>query len=153
MNSGMPRAILLRNQGTAFTMTRGPALIAQGPDQLLIFLQVEGSCDSDCGGRRGRIEPGDVAIMDYARPFRSAVTDYENLMILVARENVPAALLAIEPHGLVFPRGSGAARLIGAALKELYCTGRRSDGERSRGGDRGHHGADDRLRARKAGRQ
>jgi AraC-like DNA-binding protein len=116
----MPRAILLRNQGTAFTMTRGPALIAQGPDQLLIFLQVEGSCDSDCGGRRGRIEPGDVAIMDYARPFRSAVTDYENLMILVARGSVPAALLAIEPHGLVFPRGSGAARLIGAALKELY---------------------------------
>jgi AraC-like DNA-binding protein len=116
----MPRAILLRNQGTAFTMTRGPALIAQGPDQLLIFLQVEGSCDSDCGARRGRIEPGDVAIMDYARPFRSAVTDYENLMILVARESVPAALLAIEPHGLVFPRGSGAARLIGAALKELY---------------------------------
>jgi AraC-like DNA-binding protein len=116
----MPRAILLRNQGTAFTMTRGPALIAQGPDQLLIFLQVEGSCDSDCGGRRGRIEPGDVAIMDYARPFRSAVTDYENLMILVARGSVPAALLAIEPHGLVFPCGSGAARLIGAALKELY---------------------------------
>ena len=33
---------------------------------------------------------------------------------------MPAALLAIEPHGLVFPRESGAARLIGAALKELY---------------------------------
>ena len=90
----MPRAILMRNQGTAFIMTRGPALIARGPDQLLIFLQVEGSCDTDCGGRRGRIEPGDVAIIDYARPFRSAVTDYVNLMIILARENVPAALLA-----------------------------------------------------------
>jgi len=33
-------------------------------------------------------------------------------MIVVARENVPAALLALEPHGLVFPRESGAARLI-----------------------------------------
>jgi AraC-like DNA-binding protein len=116
----MPRAILLRNQGTAFTMTRGPAMIAHGPDQVLIFLQVEGLCESDCGGRHLRIEPGDVAIFDYARPFRSAVTDYVNLMIIIARENVPAALLAIEPHGLVFPRGSGAARLIGAALKELY---------------------------------
>ena len=115
-----PRAILMRNQGTAFTMTRGPALIARGADQLLIFLQVEGSVDTDCGGRRVRIEPGDVAIFDYARPFRSAVTDYVNLMIIVARESVPAALLAIEPHGLVFPRGSGAARLIGAALKEFY---------------------------------
>jgi AraC-like DNA-binding protein len=116
----MPRSILLHNRGTAFTMTRGPALIAQGPDQLLVMLQLQGTCDSDVGERRLRIEPGDVVIFDYARPFRSAVTDYENLMVIVTRESVPAALLAIEPHGLVFPRGSGAARLIGAALKELY---------------------------------
>ena len=101
-------------------MTRSPALIGNSPDQLLIFLQVEGVCHSDCGGRRLRIEPGDVAIMDYARPFRSAVTDYENLMIIVARDSVPATLLALEPHGLLFARESGAARLIGAALKELY---------------------------------
>jgi AraC-like DNA-binding protein len=33
---------------------------------------------------------------------------------------VPAALLALEPHGLIFPRGSGAARLIGAAMQEFY---------------------------------
>jgi AraC-like DNA-binding protein len=116
----MPRSILLHNRGTAFTMTRGPALIANGPNQLLMFLQVQGTCDSHVGERCLRIEPGDVAIMDYARPFRSAVTDYENLMIILARENVPAALLAVEPHGLVFPRENGAARLIGAALKELY---------------------------------
>ena len=101
-------------------MTRGPALAARGADQLLIFLQGEGWCDTDCAGRRGRITTGDVAIFDYARPFRSAVTDYVNLMVVVARESVPAALLAIEPHGLIFPRESGAARLIGAALKEFY---------------------------------
>jgi AraC-like DNA-binding protein len=28
--------------------------------------------------------------------------------------------LALEPHGLVFPRASGAARLIGAAMREFY---------------------------------
>jgi AraC-like DNA-binding protein len=33
---------------------------------------------------------------------------------------VPAALLALEPHGLIFPRTSGAARLIGAAMQEFY---------------------------------
>jgi AraC-like DNA-binding protein len=43
-----------------------------------------------------------------------------NLMVVLARESVPAALLALEPHGLVFPRESGAARLIGAAMQELY---------------------------------
>jgi hypothetical protein len=115
-----PRAVLMHCQGTAFTMTRGPALAVRGADQLLIFLQREGWCDTDWAGRRRRIRAGDVAIFDYARPFRSAVTDYVNLMVVVARESVPAALLAIEPHGLIFPHESGAARLIGAALKEFY---------------------------------
>jgi AraC-like DNA-binding protein len=115
-----PRAILMRTQGTAFTMTRTSALVARGADQVLILLQREGSCDTDCGTRRGRIEPGDVAIFDYARPYRSVVTDYANLIVHLARDSVPAALLALEPHGLIFPRRSGAARLIGAALQELY---------------------------------
>ncbi len=80
-----PRAILMSCQGTAFTMTRGPALVARGVDQVLILVQREGVCESDCSGRRLRIEPGDVAIFDYARPFRSAVTDYKNLMVILAR--------------------------------------------------------------------
>jgi AraC-like DNA-binding protein len=47
-------------------------------------------------------------------------TDYVNLIIHLSREAVPAALLALEPHGLVFPRESGAAHLIGAAMREFY---------------------------------
>jgi AraC-like DNA-binding protein len=42
------------------------------------------------------------------------------LIVHLTRESVPAALLALEPHGLVFPRESGAARLIGAAMQEFY---------------------------------
>lgn len=45
-----PRAILMRCQGTAFTMTRGPAMVARGGDQLLILLQLEGSVDTDSAG-------------------------------------------------------------------------------------------------------
>jgi AraC-like DNA-binding protein len=115
-----PHAILMRTQGTAFTMTRSPALIARGADQLLILLQGEGTIDTDCGARRGRLKPGDVAIFDYARPFQSAATDYANLIVHLARKSVPGALLALEPHGLIFPHGSGAARLIGAAIGEFY---------------------------------
>jgi AraC-like DNA-binding protein len=47
-------------------------------------------------------------------------TDYGNLIVHVTRESVPPALRALEPHGLVFPRDSGAARLIGAAMREFY---------------------------------
>jgi AraC-like DNA-binding protein len=115
-----PRGILMRCEGTAFTMTRGPALAARGADQLVIVLQIEGSVDTDSGGRCVRREPGDVAISDYARPFHSVATDYTILIVHLTRESVPAALLALEPHGLVFPRESGAARLIGAAMQEFY---------------------------------
>ena len=115
-----PRGILMRCEGTAFIMTRGPAPAARGADQLLIVLQLEGSVDTDSAGRCGRREAGDVAISDYARPFHSVATDYAILIVHLARESVPAALLALEPHGLIFPRASGAARLIGAAIQEFY---------------------------------
>ena len=115
-----PRAILMRCQGTAFTMARGPSVAARGPDQLLILLQTEGSVHTDYAGWSARREAGDVEIIDYVRPFRSAAADYANLMIVIARDSVPTALLAVEPHGLIFRRGSGAARLIGAAMREFY---------------------------------
>jgi AraC-like DNA-binding protein len=115
-----PQATLMRCQGTAFTMTRGPAQIARGADQLLILLQTEGVVERDYVGRHSRIEPGDVTITDYARPSHSVASDYGNLMIVLMRESVPATLLALEPHGLVFPSGSAAARLIGGAMQEFY---------------------------------
>ena len=115
-----PSAILMRSEGTAFIMARGPAMVARTADQLLIYLELEGSCDNDWAGRRGRVEAGDIQIVDYARPFHSVTTDYANLIVILARESVPAALLALEPHGLVFARGSSAARLIGAAMQEVY---------------------------------
>jgi AraC-like DNA-binding protein len=115
-----PRAILMHTRGTGFIMTRSPALVARGADQLIILLQTEGTVDTDCGARRGRLGAGDVAIFDYARPFHSVATDYGNLIVHLARESTPAALLALEPHGLVFPHESGAARLIGAAMREFH---------------------------------
>lgn len=116
----LPSAILMRSQGTAFIMARGPALVARHADQLLIYLELEGSCDNDWAGRRGRVMPGDIQIVDYARPFHSVTTDYANLILILARDSVPTSLLGLEPHGFVFPHGSGAARLIGAAMQEFY---------------------------------
>ena len=73
-----PSAILMRSEGTAFIMARGPAMVARTADQLLIYLELEGSCDNDWAGRRGRVEAGDIQIVDYARPFHSVTTDYAN---------------------------------------------------------------------------
>jgi AraC-like DNA-binding protein len=115
-----PRGILMRCEGTAVTMARGPAKAARSADQLVIVLQLEGSVDADSAGRYGRREPGDVAISDYARPFHTVSTDYAILIVHLARRSVPASLLALEPHGLIFPRNGGAAALIGAAMREFY---------------------------------
>jgi AraC-like DNA-binding protein len=115
-----PRGILMCTRGTAVIMTRGPAQIAHGAEQVLILLQTEGAVESEYAGRRARREAGDVEIIDYARPFHSVATDYGNLTIVLARECVPPALLALEPHGLIFPRRSGAARLIGAAMQAFF---------------------------------
>jgi AraC-like DNA-binding protein len=87
---------------------------------LLILLQTEGAVDTDYGGRRARRQAGDVEIIDYAQPLHSVATDYGNLMIVITRESVPAALLALEPHGLIFPSRSSAARLIAATMQEFY---------------------------------
>ena len=53
-----PSAILMRSEGTAFIMARGPAIVARSADQLLIYLELEGSCDNDWAGRRGRVRRG-----------------------------------------------------------------------------------------------
>ena len=111
----------MRCQGTAFTMTRGPAAWSRAaPTSCSSCSRPKARWTPTAPDGAGVVEAGDVAIVDYARPFHSAATDYANLMIVIARESVPAALLALEPHGLIFPRGSGAARLIGAAMQEFY---------------------------------
>ena len=116
----LPRAVLMNCKGTAFKVTRGPVSAARSADQILVILQTEGSVDLDYGERRERRRVGDVEVVDYARPYNSVATDYGLLMISIARASVPAALRGLDLHGLIFPRESGAARLIGAALRELF---------------------------------
>ena len=105
-----PRAILMYCQGTAFTMARGPSVAARGPDQVLILLQTEGSVDTDYAGWSARRETGDVEIIDYVRPFRSAATDYANLMIVIARDSVPRRCWQSSRTGLFF--GAEAAQHV-----------------------------------------
>jgi AraC-like DNA-binding protein len=115
-----PQAVLMWCRGTAFTMTRGPDLIARGADQIILHLLIEVSVVKEHAGRRVRREAGDIEIIDYARPLQCTATDYEVLIVHLTRKNLPATLLALEPHGVIFRRGTAAARLIGAAMQEFY---------------------------------
>lgn len=74
------QAVLMWCRGTAFTMTRGPDLIARGADQIILHLLIEGSVVKEHAGRRVRREAGDIEIIDYARPLQCTATDYEVLI-------------------------------------------------------------------------
>ena len=106
-----PRGILMRCEGTAFSMTRGPARAARSADQLLVVLQIEGSVDTNSAGRWARRAVGDVSISDYARPFHSVSTDYAILIVHLARAKavVSATMPSIAASASLTVRSSACA--------------------------------------------
>ncbi len=115
--------------------------------------------DRRLGGKRLRRSTrasgaGRRRIIDYARPLHSAATDYVNLIIHLSRESVPARhCWPSNRTALSFPRESGAARLIGAAMQELYAQADHLTMGEAEAAIEGHRRADDRFRARQAGQR
>jgi AraC-like DNA-binding protein len=118
----LPTAMFASVESVAQTLTRGPAEIARGGDQFLIYVQVEGELDADYAGRERKIRPGDVALVDYSREIVSRATDFRIMYVMVARDRVPPPLLAPSVHGTVFPGTSGAGRLLYRTIETLLQT-------------------------------
>jgi len=111
-------------------------MVARGGDQLIILLQLEGSVDTDSAGQRGRREPGDIAISDYARPFHAAATDYANLILVLRATACPRRCWRSSRTALSFERERRGAS-DRCSVAGILCPGRQSDGERGRGGVEG----------------
>ena len=73
----LPHAVLASVESVAQTLSRGPAEIARGGDQFVLYAQVEGRarCRTMRGATR-KIRPGDVVIIDYSREIVSRATDF-----------------------------------------------------------------------------
>ena len=115
------------------------------------------SPDRRLGGHRLRraarasSRPGDVAIMRLCAAVPQCgdrLREFDRSPCARERARGTAGARAARPCLSARERRGASDRRSDAGV---LCAGRRSDGERSRGGDRGHRGADDRLRARKAG--
>jgi AraC-like DNA-binding protein len=118
----LPHAVLARVESVAQTLARGPAEIARGGDQLVIYAQVKGELDANYAGSDRKIGPGDVAIIDYSREIVSRSTDFTIMYLMVPRDMVPPLFLAPSVHGTVLPGASGPGRLIHRTLETLLQT-------------------------------
>ena len=118
----LPRAVLAGVKSVAQSLARGPAEIARGGDQLVLYAQVAGELDANYAGRDWKIGPGDVAIIDYSREIVSRSTDFTIMYLMVPRDMVPPMFLAPSVHGTVFAAASGQGRLIFRTMETLLET-------------------------------
>ncbi len=113
-------ASLARSSAAAQILTRTPRHVAGGTDEVMLYRQEAGTLEGEADGRPFRLEPGDLALFDYARPLVSRTTDFTNLVLTTSRASVPAGLLASELHGHVIPGGSGPGTLLTTVLTGLF---------------------------------
>ena len=106
----LPRAVVASSESVAQTLSRGPAEIARGGDQILIWIQMSGESEVNYAGREGKLRPGDVAILDYAREIFARAPDFASIYVMIERNMVPPAFLAPSMHGTIFAADSGPGR-------------------------------------------
>src|ERR1700753_364714 len=84
----LPRAAVSTVESVAQTLDRGPAEIARGGDQLLIWVQVKGESDANYAGRECKLRPGDVVVLDYAREIFVRAPDFASFYVMIGRNMV-----------------------------------------------------------------
>ena len=122
MTYQLPRAAIASVDSVAQTLSRGPAEIARGGDQLLIWVQVSGESNANYAGRERKLRPGDVVILDYAREIFVRASDFAAIYVMIERNMVPSAFLAPSMHGTLFAADSGPGRILYRAVESLLQT-------------------------------
>jgi AraC-like DNA-binding protein len=118
----LPRAAIARTESVAQTLDRGPAEIARGGDQLLIWVQVSGESDAIYAGRACKLRPGDIVILDYAREIFVRAPDFVSFYVMIERKMVPPIFLEPSLHGAHFAADSGPGRMLYRAVESLFQT-------------------------------
>lgn len=115
------RCIIVNSRMAGLVFHRTPATIARsGVDHYVLQLVLSGVYCWEIGGDGIVLQPGDIGIIDLARPIATAPSSFENISLIFPRDAL-APLLA-DPdglHGLVLPRGSAAAAILGDHVRTL----------------------------------
>jgi AraC-like DNA-binding protein len=118
----LPRAAVARVESVAQTLSRGPAEIARGTNQLLIWVQLSGESDANYAGRPCKLCPGDVVILDYTREIFVRAPDFASIYVMIERNMVPPAFLTPSTHGTLFAATSGPGQILYRAVESLFQT-------------------------------
>ncbi len=108
--------------------------VTEGLDAILIRLNLEGEHNGTAGGKPVAVQPGEIDIIDMARPIA-----YESTGSTVIVLCIPGPIL--EPvipnraalHGLVFPTSSGVGALLGDYLRSLIARAAEMDASEAAG--------------------
>ena len=107
-------ALVVSATAEAQHFTRSPRLIAaEGLDHYIVQLYRAGTCEGTYSDVRNIVHPGDIKIIDLARPFHTFNTDFDNISLTLPRAAL-APLLANPDglHGAVLHRDTAEARVL-----------------------------------------
>lgn len=118
------QALLVEAAAQAQHFTRSRRLVAtEGLDHYLIQVYRRGICEGVYGEVQNRVRPGDIKVIDLARPFHSLNSGFNNITLTIPRSAL-APLLAHPDrmHGRVLPHEDPMARVIGRHIQALSDT-------------------------------
>jgi AraC-like DNA-binding protein len=103
------------------SFTRSRRLIArEGLDHYMIQVYRAGVCNGTYGQVSNIVHPGDVKIVDFARPFHTTNTDFANISLVLPRGALAPLLERPDSlHGTVLHRDSPIGRVVSSHVREL----------------------------------
>lgn len=116
------QALIFDIQADAQGFVRSPRLVAtEQLDHYLFQVYRSGVCDGTYGDVQNTVYPGDIKVVDLARPFQTSNTDFDNITLTIPRV-VLAPLLARPDalHRRVMTRHSAMNRVVAAGAARVW---------------------------------
>ena len=123
---GRARAGGQRFRRTSATIARS------GVDHMIVQLYVDGGFDGTAGVSPVSVQAGDICVFDLAQTLETIATPFENLTLVVPHAMIDWRLPRPDIlHGLVLPRESALAGLLGRHFQTLFALAPRMTVEES----------------------
>lgn len=103
--------------------TRTPRIIARsGLDNYLLQIVVDGDLYGDFNGVDVIARPGDIVLIDLAKPIRCKSLAGSRITLMIPREPLEKMIGWPDLHGRVLRRGASMTRLLRSLIEGLYST-------------------------------
>lgn len=101
-------------------------LARSGVDHFLVQIHVDGGFSAETEGREYVVNTGDICVVDLARPYATAASNFDNITLCLPRATLESLIPNPDAlHGLVLPGRSAAAELLNHHMLSLFNASRR----------------------------